>query len=653
MNGRLIIPLLVLFSLLQAAQGFTAVFPQQQFAACDCEPVTGSFTITNTAAQAQLFRIEAAGPASAWLRLPGAQFRLAAGQAAEIPFQIQSPCAIQGDYGLELVVRTPTEAKRYPLDIAISRCPNIAVAMEKSSAAICSGDTAVFSAAITNTRSFPESYTLSLTDFQDTATASFTSATIAPNKSAPLEIRIPLSRQPGAYNLSLITKAAYSRLTATTPLTITVLPCDALRIALPENLSLCEDTAQDILVPVTNTGARPVTASLSLSAPPWVAMQPDALSISPGMSSALTLSIHARQSGRHTIEVAAQGKDTSAASAALTVIPREDCALAEVALTENTVTITNAGLFPGNYSLHTAPDIGIAREFSLGPGQSLAIPLPQEERRTVSLLLDEGGRRVTRRITVGQPLSFTGISDALKGLGQPIAGFFSAYWLMLLIGVAALAVLIGLIKLATRLKSRRLEKELLANERPRKEEKPEEKPVQKPKKAAVQKAPAKHAAPKRRLKLPLVHPAITITLIAFVVLALLYLLFPDAASFVGEQWKAIAAAVAALLVILLVLFLLRKYRHALRYGITALVILLAAAFVAITFRSQLRSFFTAAWRLLQDFLALYGSYIIIGVVLLLVIIFFLRLGKGETEEAQEEQPAKQQAAGQVKRAKRK
>ncbi|MBI4149055.1 hypothetical protein HY491_01280 [Candidatus Woesearchaeota archaeon] len=645
----------LLFALAAAAQGFTASFPRTQYTACDCEPITSSFAITNTASTAQLFRIEAAGAAASWLKLPGTQFRLQPGQKADIPFQLQSPCSIQGNYDLQLIIRAQDKAQRYLLNIAINRCPNIGVTAEKSSAALCSGDTAAFSVRIQNTRTFQESYAVSLTDFQDTAKASFTAATIYPNKSAPLTISIPVSRQPGTYNFSLVTKTAYSRLTATTPLSLTVLPCDSFAISLPENITLCQDNAQEFTIPVTSTGSRPVTASFSFAAPPWVSMQPDSLSIAPGASSAIMLSINPLQSGRHQLRITGTGREVSTASSSLIVISRKQCVLPAMDAADDMLTITNTGLFSGNYSLATSPDIGISRILSLAPGESASISLPQEgERKSVSVTLTADGQQYAKRIALGQPFSLAKLKDAGKRIWLPIADFFIAYWLMILIGIAVLAALLFLIRIAARLKSKRLEKELLQNEQPKpKEQKPREiQPAEpKPKKAAAPPKAAKRV-PARKFRLPLVHPAILITLIAAVALALVYLLVPAASSFIREQWKFILAAVAALIIVSLLILLLWKYRRAGKYAVTALVLLLAGAFVVIRYRAQAKELLFAAWRSLQDFLALYGSYIILGVVLLLIIIFFLRLGKGEHEPETEkqEEPA---AAKQVKRAKRK
>jgi len=165
---------------------------------------------------------------------------------------------------------------------------------------------------------------------------------------------------------------------------------------------------------------------------------------------------------------------------------------------------------------------------------------------------------------------------------------------------------------------KKLEKELL------KEPKPKKKKAEKISKKEIKK-------PKQKFKLPLIHPAIIIGLIIIIIGAVLYLLIPQVEQFIKENWLMILIAVAAIIIIGAVLFSLRKKEKILKYAITILIIILAAAFIyfIVPWNSIDFSFFQTPGQAAQDFLALYGNFIIIGIVLLLIIIFFLRLSKDE------------------------
>lgn len=667
---KLLLLLLFILIPLSLALDFNIYF-KQLIDTCDCNQYIHEITINNQDKADFLIYSKELNWISPF------QFSLDKNEIRQVKVPINIPCRIQGQYALNLYIKTPTLIKNIPLTINVKRCPNIEVNTVNYQEA-CPGQQIKFPIEIKNTGNFKETYSFDLDKYKQYSLIDYKALAIDPGKSAKfnLYLNIPLTFE-DEYNFTFITKTKYSKLTASTSLSFKASPCYKYSLDYDNNYTLCQDTEEEIKINVKNQGSYKELIAFSLDAPKWISLDKNELELEKNKENNLNIKVNPDKIGKYNLKLISKLNYKKTDDIKLNVFSKRDCYKAEITSNpiklnqQGSFKIKNIGLKEAAYSLSINSDwIKIPDSITLKPNEEKEINLDinwtgKEGRYDFNIKAVKDDQEFVQSVTIGEFVFHKKIWDFFVKIYNKVKDLTIKNIRYVAIVIGAIILLIIILKVISKVGEKKLEKELLKEEEPEKIEKPkkakievkaekiekEEKPKEKPKKKEKQKQ-------KTEFKFPW---KIVIPIFVIILLFLLFYFVKTLKNYLLSYWLYLLIGIVVLFLLIFFINLIskveiKKREKTIKWLITILVIILILAFVYLQFPNlkfnlnfnnalnktldKTKSFFIGIWDYIKpiampiyDFLYVYINYIILGFVILIILIFFISvLGKKKGEE---------------------
>ena len=660
MKKILYLLLLILMPAALAAENFN-VYSKQLIDTCDCSKYNHEITISNIEEKAELIL------SSDYDWIQPVKFTLNKNEIRKITIPINIPCRIQGQYNLEISIKTNTSVKKIPLAINVKRCYNVEVKTDNYKEA-CPGKQLRYPVEIKNTGSFKEVYSFDLDKYKEYALIDYKALEIEPGKTANLNLylNIPLTFEDN-YNFTFITKTKYSKLTASTPLFFEALPCYKYILEYRNNYTLCQGVEEDIPADVKNLGPKQLI-SFKLSEE-WASLSKDSIELNKDGQEIINIKAKPDRIGKDELVLESRNNIKKKKNIInLDVKSKRDCYEAEITapkiIGNETIKIKNIGLREATYSLSIDSDwIKIPESISLAPEEEKEIKLDinwKEGKYNFNIKAMINDEQFVQSITVGEFVFHKKIGNFFVNLYNKIKNFIIKNKLYAAIAIGIIILLIIILKIISKVSEKRLEKELLEEPEAEKKEKKERKAEAKAEKKV-----------KKKRELEFKFPWKVIFGIIIVIIAGLFYFIKTLRAYLLSYWLYIVIGIAVLFLLILFITLMSKVEvktKRIKWIVTILVIVLILLFVYLNYPdifkfkfdlSKITDKTTAVWDYVKnifmpayDFLYGYINYIILGFVILIILIFFINLLEKRKKKEGEEKEVKKEKKKSSKRKKK-
>lgn len=641
-----LIILILLSAIVFAQEDYTII--SKDASLCDCSSNADDITVKNTGTTISGYLIKVD---NIFYNLPYNTFTLSPGQSKTITSKVNLPCKIRGIYNINIKVTTSNKlTKSITKKLEVNRCPNIKV-RAITEQQVCPCSEAIFPIKVTNTRNFDEKYSFDIDKFKEYTKIDTKSVILKPKESKDVNLYLNLPCDfTEDYNLTFTTKTSLSKLTASTSLTLKTLPCYEYNTQ-AENYTLCEDDISPLELDIENIGLNSINIDFELEAPFWIELEDNILKINKGQTKSLKFIFEEPHPGDYNLILTSRLNNiTQTIPLKLSIFSKEACYNPEITLEpakQDSFKIKNKGIKPALYSLSINSDF-----ISLEPNE---IKLEVDEEKEINLNINWEGNEgkytfiiiaesndisYEKKIKVGEFVFFKKIKELFYNLIMKIKNFLINYLLYIITSIVILLMLVVVIRIFSKSKEKRLEKELLEEEETKKVEK------------KVKKKNEEVEEIEREIPWTLIIGVIIIGIVA-----LIYFFFDKVKTFFLEFWPFFLSGIAALAIIIGIITLVKhKKNKAVKHIITTIIILLVLLFLYLYIPYDFSELLTSLKSISSpviDFFSLYINYIITGVVILIIVVFFLRLSIDEKEKERLKEERKKKEKEDIKETKKK
>lgn len=304
--------ILLLFSLVNAQEFIELtddfeVLSQQTIAVFQCAPASTSLLVQNTGDVESIYDVSIVGElAQSTIILPK-QFSLKPGESQELSELINVHCDAKNSK-LNIFIKSDYNTKKKIVqDIEAFKPNNIQVQTEANIVSINACQKATFSLKLFNLINFVETYSLSISDFQDSAVINPSKITLNPGKSANVTLVVEHKNcnERGILPFKLNIETEKTKLTGEIDL--------SLKLVNEYNVEiLADDVKTDTVefnhsILLKNNGEKKSTIELKLKSPEWVKLEERSVKLEPGESKKVNILINAKetQEDKYDVEIVA------------------------------------------------------------------------------------------------------------------------------------------------------------------------------------------------------------------------------------------------------------------------------------------------------------------------------------------------------------
>lgn len=230
-----------LYAVSAVSEDFYAYFQQNEVSACSCGIFSTQLVVKNTGTITSSYQIFSGGSAAKWATLAEDSFVLEPGETKTIVVYVNLPCGIEGRYALDLNVTTlfgNSRVVEQSIDAGV--CQNFELIAKESFKEGCPCTPTPYEFVISNTGSYAETFSLSLSKFNEYASFSESILTLLPGEKKEIFVYLNLPCMIyGLNDIEFVAMAKKSGFKAISPLQLKINPCYDFEINV-SNVALCQ-----------------------------------------------------------------------------------------------------------------------------------------------------------------------------------------------------------------------------------------------------------------------------------------------------------------------------------------------------------------------------------------------------------------------------
>ncbi len=392
---------------------------------CPCELTKYDFVVKNTGEFQETYRITVSGSAASYVKLSESSVTLQPGESKTIFAYLQNLCTLGSDDFT--ITATGREVASFTSSAEVNSCFDYSVTSDKDFITMCDHTTETLPIGISNKGSKSNEYALSI-DGPAWANLEKTGLVLGSGQSASIKLILsPDYNEVGNFNVNFKAVSQLGEVEAVKPIIVNVKECNKVAIELKEESDrICAELGKSYQVIIKNTGEVKNDYKINLDGPGWASLDKQLVSLNGGDEASLNLNLKPEKNdiGKRNIIIKTETLDqaiTSQDEIQIEVVSSESCFKPEISMendeldieAENSatipITIKNSGVEDASYELSVSGD---AASFSQLNPSSLKLNAGESETVYLYVAPTEDVKEGLHKATITAKLENSAVLDS-------------------------------------------------------------------------------------------------------------------------------------------------------------------------------------------------------------------------------------------------